>query len=404
VLRELLPLRVSIHDALTGRPVEPRAFGVSLDAWIFEPPAGAGGRRRLVVASDQDRLGLSLRIVPPEGYLFVDSAPLISTISAYARALEARVPLRRELELVVVVRDHTGELSDAGIVQSVRAAGSKFERPRVEVDGFGNRLVRGIPHFSREPVIVWVEIPGTTALGFAEGFMATDADAALTLTVDLPEPEPAERTRSGERGAIGIGGGGASSRGQRRAPRDGRIRVHVERFNGEPAAGAAITLVPEGPDGGYVHARTDEHGRARIDAVRVGRYRVTVSQPGLLPITSESVELTAEAEVHVELRERRGAALDLTVVDDLGAPLPYARVRFLREGREERRPIPDGPVQRVDAFADHRGVRSISRLSPEVGQVEVVWGSRRKVVPVTLEDGQRTRIEVELPAHRSAPR
>lgn len=128
-------------------------------------------------------------------------------------------------------------------------------------------------------------------------------------------------------------------------------------------------------------ASTDEEGRFRVDGLD-GRPMVRVDHPAFQQVVLEEVDL--EEEPFVTVRLEKGGALEGTVRDGKGDPLPGAQVRAFNIG-----------VGGGKAVTDAEGHYRIEGLAPgtmAVTKVDVPGTSiGEQVVRVQIRDGETTR-------------
>jgi hypothetical protein len=182
----------------------------------------------------------------------------------------------------------------------------------------------------------------------------------------------------------GRGGGRGAGRGQLpppEQPRDGRgggqlaagtamvAGMVVVAGSGQPARRARITLnATEG--GGSRTAMTDDEGRYVFSGVGAGRYMLSASKTGHVPIIfgqarpgrpGTPIQLTDGQSFAANLQLPRGSVITGTVVDEYGEPTPGTQVRVLRyvvqSGRRTLQQTGSGAT-------DDRGIYRIYGLQP----------------------------------------
>ena len=145
-------------------------------------------------------------------------------------------------------------------------------------------------------------------------------------------------------------------------------------------------------------APSDADGAALLERVRVGEQVVFAKLDGRFPV-SASVTVQAGARAEVVLKEPVGATIDLIVVDGDDRPVPFAD--FSVQGGLVF-DVKDGD-QRLDAYVDEHGRRTLARVEPGRLTVQAAWGSRSGSTTFTARDGERRTVYVVPRVRRPAP-
>lgn len=169
----------------------------------------------------------------------------------------------------------------------------------------------------------------------------------------------------------------------------GSLGVVALRSDGQPARHAWIEV--RTPEGGTSVVETDEAGRASLKAP-LGPLQVCLVEAGLVPAV-QPTRARKRGDVVVEIREPLGADLDVVVVMEDGRAVPYARLDVQQPSGEPWIDL-EGGVQRIDAFTDQAGRRSLRRVEP--GQVEVYasWCLKSGMARMDLKDGKRSKVRI----------
>ncbi len=385
----LVPLVLRTVDAETGEPVPVEGMTANFDKRPGTQRPEDGVYEYMVRAGREALFGGRIDFKPMRGRVAWDLVSWSVPRSAYAERLEVVAPLRREVPVSVMVLDHTGAPCADALLTSFQIAGKTVFKVVAESDAYGNRHVEGVPYFRGERLTVSAGIPDTTAAASASVVLGPYADQAVALEIRLPKPSPTIGN-----GAIGLGGGsGYSSRGRngqrKKIVPSGTVIARVYRYDGTPAVNALVGAA--GRTG-----RTNESGRVVLKECLPGSHGIWVKQKGLFRIDGK-VEVLAERTVEVELREKRGRARDIEVVDENGDPLPFALLRLQGGASSERWIDEVGGVQRLDGFTDHEGRRTFARIDPRVTKITAQWGSRKTTVDIGADETGRLRIVLSRP-------
>jgi carboxypeptidase family protein/PDZ domain-containing protein len=139
---------------------------------------------------------------------------------------------------------------------------------------------------------------------------------------------------------------------------------------------------------------TDLDGNYRLDDVPPGRIRVLARHPDFVDVLSEPVDLAPGATAGIELRLGRGASLGGRVVDELGRPVPRARVDIV--SRE---------VSSASALTAADGSFTFRAVPPSFDLLVARPDARQRFVlrkELTLSTGEAREIQLTLPAERAA--
>jgi hypothetical protein len=242
--------------------------------------------------------------------------------------------------------------------------------------------------------------------GVALGMWTTKLDwnyvpkvkGSVKLTAPGPDPDRPEREEG-----LGIGIGDKNP-----PPKStGRLVVRAFRFDGTPAAGLPVTIhhtfVPKKRGPFWEHRRhdavLDESGEAVFDGIATGEWAVDLVAAGFLG-DQPRVKVAADEVVELDFEEPIGGALDVTVVDGKGRPLPFAELQIGRP-RYERWLLVSSEIDaegrhRADLFTDHKGVRSLYHMPPGELEVEARYGARKAATKVTIESGETGKVALVL--------
>jgi hypothetical protein len=333
-----------------------------------------------------DAANLSLVVRPPSGYVVLpESATLSAMLAVAARHVVAVVPVHREVVLDLRVLGPDGRPAEGADVAAVEVAGRDVTVV-TETIGPGEIRVRGIPYLPGEPVLAalsWGTVDEDVAPEPVEGIgspdvkttIPADASSRWNVVVRLAGPVAHFRDRVEsdndepyEEALLPVALAGAPS---------GRLRIRALGWDGRPAGDATISG----------HA-LDGRGEVLLEDLAVGDVRLEWKETGRLPATATAF-VKADATTEVVVREPVGARLDVLVVDAEGRPLPFARLDLGREWFDV-----EGDRQRVDAFTDVNGRRTITRVEPGTATVSARWGSRHGRATVALRDGERASVRV----------
>jgi hypothetical protein len=337
----------------------------------------------------------SLVVRPPSGYIVLsESTAFAAPIAVAARHVVAVVPVHREVVLDLRVLGPDGRPAEGAEVAAIEVAGRDV-RPIVEGAGPGALRVRGIPHVAGEPVRIalewrpedWVE-PEDPEL--AEGIASpqvvaavpTEPSAKWNVTVDLPGPVGCleDRLETDQDMTASV----LRLRTPKGTPR-GRVRVKALDVQGQPLRRFFIAEESLGLDGQALESQ--ETGEILIE-LPVGEATVRLGSLGRFDAIGRVV-VVADATTDLVVQEPRGARLDVLVVDEEGRPRPFARLDLGRAWFDV-----EGDRQRVDAFTDANGRRTISRVEPGTATVQATWGSRRGEAAVVLRDAERASVRI----------
>lgn len=164
------------------------------------------------------------------------------------------------------------------------------------------------------------------------------------------------------------------------APRDGALVVRLRDEGGAPLRGRVrALLMVEGVAHRSAEGITDERGTVRWEGLPRGDHWVLADADGHARGTSHLVlgAVADQGEREVELVLGEGHRLDVTVRDDLGAPLPTAEIE-VRGGD----PLPLG------ALAGDDGIAHATRLSPGPWTVNVRAPGYEEVILRGVREGE----------------
>ena len=417
-----IPLTVRVLDPETGAPVPSRW---SLRSWLEGPHTlreGLGDGRPLLPTPPEavtdalfrasgeagareieggGRLVDVVAVRAPQDRVYLERT-LTAVLAADAVRANVVVPAWREVPLEVQVVDEAGRpLPDSEIVE-VLVAGSGVA---VHAEGVGPGLyrVRGIPHLAGESVECAVRAPASRAPTAAAGVedaavdlrthierttVPADRSAPWGITVVLPPGEPTGVSFSEHNETdndLPIEESLGRDPDEDKGPR-GSIAVRLLGPTGSPIVGGVVWL-----SGFGAMAVSGPDGAALLERVRVGEQLAFTKLDGRFPI-SASVTVRAGARAEVVLKEPVGATIDLIVVDPEDHPVPFAD--FLVQGGLVF-DVRDGD-QRLDAYVDEHGRRTLARVEPGRLTVQAARGGRSGTTTFTARDGERRTVYVVL--------
>jgi hypothetical protein len=356
----------------------------------------SGESESWMVWGDYDQVR-SVHVLPPPRYVALgDSSRLDAVIAADARALVALVPLHRETVLAVHATGPDGRPAAGAKVAALDVAGQDVF-PVVADTGPGAMRIRGIPHLPGEPVRIALEWTSENRVEaetpeLTEGIASpqivatvpTDSAATWNVAVELPGPvgylhDRVETDQDVPEPALP---------GLRWAPSGtplGRVRVKALDVDERPLRRGLIAEESLGL--GRQAVAVDERGEILL-GFPAGEATVRVASIGRFDAVGH-VAVVADATTDLVVREPRGARLDVLVVDEEGRPRPFARLDLGRAWFDV-----EGDRQRIDAFTDANGRRTISRVEPGTATVKATWGSRRGEASVVLRDAERASVRI----------
>lgn len=391
-----LPCEVVIVDAESGKVLPD--VGWSLYPWdTFLSAVGLGLRpepRVLPLRPGVD-LKVTLRVGVPAGYVaWSDPEPDLK-ITRFTSALRYVYPLHREADVEIDVLEHDGSPAANPFVvswtltgQTVEAGGGK-ETERLAL----NRVrLRGVPYVAGATLRVVVGLEGWDDDRVA--VVGARLERPTRLVARLPHPEgyepPGEPFEMPGESSIGIGG---SSEERPPRPPPGVLALRGFLRDGRPAAHATLSL--QFLEDGYglrgFGARLDDEGRVRKELPE-GRWEVYFHEPGLVQ-SLQTFALERGETTRVRLQEREGGTIRLRVVDPAGRRLPFAKFRI---NDWTWRDLVDG-VQRLDAYVDERGTRTLHHVSSDQPLRITAWyGGGRGVTPCPVREGETIDVTVEV--------
>ncbi len=394
-----IPIRVYTVDATTGASVASTwtlrfggagFFGPPLDDTEIEQllnpaePVPSGKELPLAIDESSDR-PWELVVDPPEGYLAREKQTISRAPVAGARAVYARIPVHRAVDLTVSVDGPDGRPADGARIVALEVAGRAVRIDAVTLAAGVLRL-RGLPYLPGEPVaaaIDWGTAAGDDAVpvpseGIPDPELRTtvpeDLGAPWTVAVHLKGPT----ARTLDHLEIDNDFPAVFSSLQTSQGAGGDLRIRVLGCDGKPV-----------PDAAVYGARTDADGVAVVEHVSLGEHELAVSVPSRLPARATAFVREGQ-ETEVVLREPAGARLDVIVTDEAGRPRPSAHLSL---GNRLVFDVVDG-VQRIDMFTDPFGRRSFARVEPGEATVTATWGTRCGSEKVLLRDGERATVRI----------
>jgi hypothetical protein len=331
-----------------------------------------------------------ITVTPPAGYRVWEQYGKLSLgpMSCFARSVSAVVPLRKAVEIEILVKDHKGKPATFVSVTSVEVGGVVCRTSSTwDEKSTPGRVRLFVPHFREGRVSVrlrkWIlggeaVATWTTKLGWAY-------KAKVSGSIKLPEPEDLEPEEPDDNSGIGIW-----NREPPPADRVGKVVIRARRSDGSAAAGIPVKLECKAHSGRNVEATLDAEGRASFDALAIGRWAVDLRAAGFLG--QRMFVDVGEDTLEIDYAEPVGGLLKVTVVDKKDRPLPFAELSLSKAkdktwtgGSFE---TDDEGCQRVDMFTDHVGQRTLVWLPPGELTVHARYGARRADAAVTVVSGE----------------
>lgn len=370
-----ISLRVHLLDAHDGAELGRGAWRVKGTERGLE-----GGAEARVAFNPKGRLQRPYDVEAPVGYLDWESSWYVP-ISRYATALTAKHPLRREVDVVIVPVDADGEDVRGAQVSAFWTANRTESSPQTEAWMLGGIPLKGVPFFPGVPLSVRVGAPPNLR-----------GDAAVVLPKHPHEPVEVKvvlkARREGSSAAEYVETENDLPYQESWAPErtkdaptalSGVLEILVLRADGRPADGARVRIPGVGV------RRTAADGYLRIPKVLADEYEISLVEPGLVSC-ADSVPVVAGTTARLTLHEPDGGTLTVTVKDEEGVGLPFARFLVQTASGVPWVDLDASGVQRIDPFTDAQGVRVLTRVGPGDTIVRAVWGNRLGQATVTVRD------------------
>lgn len=131
--------------------------------------------------------------------------------------------------------------------------------------------------------------------------------------------------------------------------------------------------VTAGSERWWTSARTDADGRASIRGLAEGDYTVDAREPGFVYVKGH-VTVLEGATPRIDLIEPEGWTARVRVVDAMGRPVPFARLRVEAVGPAYVL-LADG-VQMLALWTDALGEAVLPRLPDGPVTVKAIYGTR----------------------------
>jgi hypothetical protein len=398
-----IPARVDVVDAETGRPVAGARWRFETDGIEPDEWRASGETKPLRVAVALEPIEVGIVVVPPAGWALWERAPKTVKLSGVASSLWIVQPLRREAKVTLTALDSNGKPIEGGL--GVHVSGLAIEGVRQEAtERPGVTRLRGVPWVSGAGILVELtatfhangandstdrvlgDVPVfsfTYRAHSAQGLIALDVRDDTELTVPVPNAAGDTPGSPNVKGFLTLiadshsiqfgvatsvrfiaGGNGAihpfeiQFTDAQLPPRPlvGRVRAEIRRADGRAAAGIPCRVSDS-------VAVTDTNGVATIDDLPVGHYPLTSDDPAIR-LEESTIDVVADVETVVVVRERPGATLDVTVVNERGLPWPTARIVIRPGVPQSLADLDEDGVQRVDFFTDAYGARTIHSVEP----------------------------------------
>ncbi len=373
---------VNLDDVEEG--VSPPRWGLpTTEAATVPLGAGRSARSRLVFD------------LPPR-WVTWDQPGFDGVLAAGVREVVVHVPLRHALTLEVTVLGPDGRAADGATIAALWVGGRRHPLGAFAVGVDGVARIDRIPFLPGEPVVGevdWQREPGAITVESVENGPFADAPLKTRVPDDRTAPWAVTVRLRGP--TAYVTDHNETDQDVAEAPRPeppsgarGTVRVRVLDRDGGPIAGADVQV-------GSVAGRSGADGLLTLEDVPAGTQRVVARADGHFP-TGGEVVVTGGRTAGVEVREARGATLDVLVVDADGRGRTAARCDVVTAGSIAPFDVADG-VQRLDAFTDARGRRTFARVAPGTVTLTAKWGSHRAVVTRDVRDGERASVRIELP-------
>jgi len=377
----IYPVHMRVVDAATSNPVRARCTVEMSGSWVGRDPQHPC--RFFALLQPDEFCVLRFRVEPPEGYVGWDRPDVFARVSPFAERLDFVYPLREAFDAVV-----TATLDGAGVaglrIGSLSIASRDLTGLDVKADAHDRLHVRGLPHLRHEPMRLRVVSPTQQLRGDRDFTLPEAPENGISLPVELAAQffnDPGHASTSGW----------TFERPKLRLPtsepiegRPARVRISVRRRTGEAAVGARVWM-------NNATRRTDARGRVTFEDVPPGVQVATVKQAGMVALL-ERLTIKPGVEQEFSLRETQGGMIRVTVSDEEGRPLPYARLDLWQASMGAWVDL-EGRVQRIDTFTDHRGQRLLRDVQHGRVRIIATWGSRRNDVFLDLQPGS-----AEVPA------
>lgn len=433
-------LRVIALDAESGRPVNGVKWGLSTERWGPEgkllPQVHARVRMRehavLGLPTGRERWGEAewrgappnweramVIVEPPSGYVAWDETDLTLLRTApFAASFEYRYPLRREMDVTLVVDGRASKAPTELVICALVAANKIHYYSETELWARDGLLVKGVPYFRGETVSLLAASHGNwshVAQGVARAnsqLLPQEFHIPGAFWIEARMPESPERRLQillaaigayGPRGFVNVSDeieAGVTLRVDRgdspfvesygpsqekpRLHAGCQVRVLARRITGAPAVGARVSLNRES-------CLVGRNGVALFLDVPPGPAELRLRGTGVLS-TSESVVVPAGRTCLLTLTEREGGTLQFQVVDAAGRGLPFARLFVSTHTVDMTGPVRD--IQRLDWFTDKEGRRTFQQVDPGPAWVGAEWGDRIGEAQVTVRQSAETSVSV----------
>ena len=307
-----------------------------------------------------------------------------TAVSRYARAARGTVVAWKQARIEIVVNGPDGPADDVSVARAF-FGGTVVLDDRdvgVEIDTTGGKPLGGVEGLSDARGLLRVSgvpaIPGETLR-----LLLTKEDLNAFVAIPI-EPGAVHRARAtlvymNESSVdeateeIGLGGiAGARDAGNITYA----VSIRALRRDGRPAAHARVRI-----EAGVVRrrGRTDGEGRARIEGVHPGTYRLSIEEPGIL--YASRVIRVGRADSDVMIAEPPPWSFRLRVVDDKNRPAAFAAVHVDPAGPLHYVKLVDG-VQWLNHTTDQHGEIEIGPLPPGEAGIRVWFGTRTRKVRV----------------------
>ena len=385
-----IPFTLAIVDAETGHPVPGARWRLEGTA---DPERRGDGEDASPLACDAEtgRFSVEWSTQVPDGFAGDAKRERSGIVARWTRRLIAVHPLRREVPFEVqVVTEDGAPAQDAEVLVST----SDFLQKTPWVPGTGAIVVRGVPFYRGAKWMVRVEAcqEEETYRGVERGEMPYFAAEPIFACVTLP----ATPTREVRHGGFyshcsGTGCGMSVHRGEP----TGEARILVRRRDGTPATQARVRI-DGGPWGRYCGGRDrlDAEGRITLERMEPGSHILALLEPGLVPFSTTFTVREGET-TDVVATEPEGGEVELIVVDDQGRPLPFASFGIQLPSRVDWLDV-SGDTQRIDAFTNVLGRRTLPHVEPGAVAIKATYGGRRGEASVRVDEGGRTVARIEV--------
>jgi hypothetical protein len=315
-----------------------------------------------------------------------------------ASVIRAVVPVRRAITLVVRPTAEGG-----GAAQCLEAACTFVgaRRPAASAHRYepSDRFELRVPYFRGATLTVkaWSEDHwGSATVRLPDTLSSPTLDVPVRLAPGWADHDDWEVDGPSSGELWGVGGGLPA----RRDPSGSGLELRVLKSDGQPLAKAEVRLEATPQVAKQLHELlapvwygvADAEGRVAFRQLPPDRYLLRVSAPHTLPMSREIDLSQGGRTIALELKEPKGARLEVSVMNGDHHGVPFAAVNV--EGPLGAHADVGVDPARVDPYTDVKGLRVFSRVEPGKLRVEAVYGPMRGETVVDVADGTQRRVTV----------